>query len=388
MDVSRRSFVGGLAAGATSFGLTGPIAAAPPRRSRMLAPAGEGIVELESDGISLSPPEFAELLHELCQKAQVTSDAYLRGGEVERLERNCAELLGKERAVFMPSGTLANQLAIRALVRDRRRVVVPETSHIYNDTGDACQILSGLNLIPLAPGRATYTRADVEHVLERTAGGRVAAEVGAIVIESPVRRLIGPMFDFEEMKRISSLGRERGIGLHLDGARLFVASAYSGIAPAEYAALFDTVYVSLWKHFNSGIGAILAGPNALLDRMYHVRRMYGGNLWNAWPAALVAGHYMDGFIGRFASAMRVSEEFYAALGRHDEFTVERIPNGTSGARIKVRHPDLAAFQRRLASEGVRLSGEPWDGGFTVVVNETWNRTTAAALVERFRRALG
>ncbi len=388
MNVSRRGFVGGLAAGATGFGLTAPQMATPPSYSRGHGPAGAGIVELNSDGIPLSPSEFAGLLNELTQKATVTPDAYLLGGEVERLERHCAELLGKERAIFMPSGTLANQLAIRALAKDRHRVVVPEMSHIYNDTGDACQILAGMNLIPLAPGKATFTRAEVEQVLERTAGGRVAAEVGAIVVESPVRRLSGAMVDFEEMKRISTLGRERGIGLHLDGARLFIASAYTGIRPAEYAALFDTVYVSLWKYFNCGIGAILAGPKSLIDGMYHVRRMYGGNLWNAWPAALVAGHYMDGFVDRLTAAVRVSEEFYTALGRQSEFTVERIPNGTNIARIKVRHPDLAVFQRRLAGEGLGFSQAPRDGGFTVLVNETWNRTTAAALVERFRRALG
>ena len=91
-------------------------------------------------------------------------------------------------------------------------------------------------------------------MLERTASGRVAAQVGAISIESPVRRLHGETFDFGEMQRISGEARKRGIGLHLDGARLFIASAYSGRAPAEYAALFDTVYVSLWKSFNAASG--------------------------------------------------------------------------------------------------------------------------------------
>ena len=211
----------------------------------------------------------------------------------------------------MPSGTLANHLALRALAGTRRRVIVPEMSHIYNDTGDACQTLSALTLMPLAPGAATFTRADVEAVLARTAGGRVATDVGAIVIESPIRRLSGQMFDWDEARRISAFARERGIGMHLDGARLFIASAYTGISPAEYAAAFDTVYVSLWKYFNCGIGAILAGPKRVLDGMFHVRRMFGGNLAVGWPAALVARHYMDGFLDRLTSAVRVSEAFYA-----------------------------------------------------------------------------
>jgi threonine aldolase len=375
----------GLAAGVTGLGLAVP---APPAASGDTSSRRDDrTVNLAGDGIPLAPAEYALLLGDLCRRAEVASDAYLLGGEVERFEQYAAQVLGKERAVFMPSGTLANQLAIRALAKDRRRVVVPETSHVYNDTGDACQILSGLNLIPLAPGQATFARAEVEQVLERTAGGRVAAEVGAIVIESPVRRLSGQLFDFEEMKRISALGRERGIGLHLDGARLFIASAYTGIEPAEYAALFDTVYVSLWKYFNSGIGAVLAGPRRVLDSMYHVRRMFGGNLWNGWSAALVARHFMEGFGERLASAVRVSEAFYSALGREPGFAVERIPNGTNVARVVVRHSDLSSVRRRLGEQGVRL-GQPGNNGFTLVVNETWNRTTADHLVDRFRRALG
>ena len=119
MNVSRRGFVGGLAAGATGLGLSAPTITAPPHDSPRPTSAGAGIVELNSDGIPLSPSEFAGLLNELTQKATVTPDAYRLGGEVERLERHCAELLGKERAIFMPSGTLANQLAIRALVEGR-----------------------------------------------------------------------------------------------------------------------------------------------------------------------------------------------------------------------------------------------------------------------------
>ena len=90
-----------------------------------------------------------------------------------------AKLLGKERALFMPTGTLANHIALRALARGRSRVVVQDVSHVYNDTGDGCQTLSNLNLIPLAPGKATFTREDVERVLARTASGRVAADRSA-----------------------------------------------------------------------------------------------------------------------------------------------------------------------------------------------------------------
>lgn len=346
------------------------------------------IVHMGGDGIALSPRAYASLLDDLTRNVEVREDNYLLGGEIERFEQHWATLLGKEAAVFMPSGTLANQLALRALAGNRRRVIVPEMSHVYNDTGDACQTLSSLTLIPLAPGAASFTRADVESVLARTASGRVAADVGAILIESPIRRLSGQMFDWEEAKRIASFARERGIGTHLDGARLFIASAYTGISPAEYAAPFDTVYVSLWKYFNSGIGAILAGPKRVLDGMFHVRRMFGGNLAVGWPAALVARHFMDGYLDRLKSAIRVSEDFYTAIAKHPKVSVSRVQNGTNITRLALKGMNAATMRSRLLERHIEITGISPDGILTALVNETWNRTTGAQLAGAFEQALG
>ncbi len=380
--LTRRGFVG--AVGAT----TGLAALSPSQVDAATPPGSPAPVHLTGDGNGITPREYAALLDQLCRTADVAQDTYLLGGEVERFEQHWARLLGKEAAVFMPSGTLANQLALRALAGTRRRVIVPEMSHVYNDTGDACQTLSSLTLMPLAPGAATFTRSDVEAVLARTAGGRVAADVGAILIESPIRRLSGQLFDRDEATRISTLARARGIGMHLDGARLFIACAYTGITPAEYAAPFDTVYVSLWKYFNCGIGSILAGPRRVLDGMFHVRRMFGGNLAVGWPATLVARHYMDGFLERLTSAVGVSEAFYAQLSRHPTLLVERIPNGTNLARLTVKGVDPAEVSSRLARQGFRLPAPGPGGVFTLAVNETWNRTTTADLVRAFEAALG
>lgn len=383
MALTRRELV-------QTLGATTGLAWASPQGLTADAPdtsAADRTVRLSGDGIGLSPRAYAALLDELAGRLDVREDSYLLGGEIERFERHWATLLGKETAVFMPSGTLANHLALRALAGTRRRVIVPETSHVYNDTGDACQTLSGLTLMPVAPGAATFTRADVEAVLTRTAGGRVAADVGAILIESPIRRLSGQTFDWTEAQRIGAFARERGIGTHLDGARLFIASAYTGISPAEYAAPFDTVYVSLWKYFNCGIGAVLAGPKRVLDGMFHVRRMFGGNLAIGWPAALVAQHYMDGFADRLRSAVRVSEDFYAAIARHPKVRVERIPNGTNLARVTFKGVEVPAVARRLSERSVVMPGAGPGGVVTLGVNETWNRTTGAELARIVGEAL-
>jgi threonine aldolase len=340
---------------------------------------------MDVDGLGLTPAEFAAVLAPLA--AKIEPDEYSVGGEVEELEKTFAGLLGKERAVFLPSGTLANHLALRRLTRGRgARVVLQEVSHVYNDSGDCAERLSGLNLVPLAPGRATFTREELERALDTAASARVAAPVGAVSIESPVRRLHGETFDLAQMRAVSALARERGIGLHLDGARLFVASAYSGVAPADYASLFDTVYVSLWKSFSSGSGAILAGPKALLDDLFQERRMFGGALFSAWPFAAVARRHADGALDRLKAAVAASEAFLSAMSRDPAFSVSRIRNGTSRFQIAAVGVPPAAFRERLLARGVRLPAAAPDG-FWPTVNETWTRMTADQLARAFRDSL-
>lgn len=380
-EITRRGFVEavGVTVGLGATAADGAAAPAPTDLDRQ--------VHLSGDGVALTPRQFSSLLQQLSHAREVHDDSYLLGGEIEAFETHWASLLGKETAVYMPSGTLANHLALRALAGSKRRVIVPETSHIYNDTGDACQTLSALTLLPLGANAATFTRADVEAVLTRTAGGRVATEVGAIAIESPIRRLSGQLFDWSEAQRLTAFARERGIGTHLDGARLFIASAYTGITPAEYAAPFDTVYVSLWKYFNCGQGAILAGPKRVLDGMFHTRRMFGGNLAAGWPSAVVARHYMDGFVDRLRAAVRVSEDVYARLAGHPRLAIERIPQGTNVARLTIRGTDPGMVARRLAGDGIRLPAASAAGVVTLGVNETWSRRSAADLADAITRAV-
>lgn len=380
-EVTRRAFVGmaAVAGGAAGLGPSQP----------MKAPAGGGAaraVDFTVDGVPFTTTEWADLLARLSASGRIVGDEYSRGGAVESLEVEFAQLLGKEAAVFMPSGTLANQLAVRKLAGARRRVIVQEPSHLYNDTGDCAEQLSQLTLLALAPGKATFSWEDVERALDRTASGRVAAEVGVIAIESPVRRLHGETFDFGQMQRVSAEARKRGIGLHLDGARLFVAAAYSGRSPGEYCALFDTVYVSLWKCFSSGGGAVLAGPKAMLADMFQLRRMFGGALWNAWPYAAVARHQAEGYLERLTAAVRVSEALIALLSADARLGVERVPGGTSLFRLTPKTPDLAAFRQRLAARGIAVG--PADGaGFWLKVNETLQGASAQTLAGAFRACL-
>ncbi|MBV8336240.1 MAG: aminotransferase class I/II-fold pyridoxal phosphate-dependent enzyme [Alphaproteobacteria bacterium] len=348
-------------------------------------------VQFLSDGVALSAAEYADLLARLAEADGIAMDEFSRDGVVAQLEQRMAALLGKETAVFLPSGTLANNLALRLLAQRGRRVLVQRESHIFNDSGDCAQELSGLSLIPLAPGEATFTLDQVTAEIERAETGRVLTPVGVISIESPVRRVAGEVFDFSEMKRIAEFARERRIGLHLDGARVFLASAYTGIAPETYAALFDTVYVSLYKYFNAAGGAVLAGPRQLLANLYHQRRMFGGSLRQAWPYAAVALHYLDGFTERFERAAAVSSALFAALGERGRCEIVRSAAATNVTRLRVRGSSATMLPKRLLAGGVAirtaLRSSAAGAEFELVTNETILRRPIAETIEIFAEAL-
>lgn len=385
--LDRRRFIqfGGMGTAGIGIGLPAAVAAQASAASRSNIP-DERVVRLSGDGLGLGPAEYARLLARLAEEKGIAADSYSLGGVVEQLEAECARVLGKEQAIFMPTGTLANHMAVRALAGEPSRVVVQDESHFYQDEGDCAQTLSGLTLVPLAAGRATFTADDVQHVIDQTKGARVVRRVSVIAIETPVRRKQGERFDAAEMARVVALAKREGIRLHLDGARLFLQAAYTGEGVADTARPFDTVYVSLYKYFNAASGAILAGPRDVLKDLYHVRRMFGGGLSNVWPFAAVALHYLNGFGERYARAVSISEDLIRTLAKRDGVAVERIPSGTNLFRVRISAGDPSTLRQRLAAKGVLIS-EAQRGTFLVGVNETLNRTTAAELSDTFARAI-
>ena len=364
--------------------------------AQTIGPASAGnrdrIVQFHSEGLGLRPKEYGRLLLSIAEKPGIEFDYYSRGGVVAELEERMAKLLGKETAVFMPTGTLANHLAVRMLAGNRRRVLLQHESHLYNDSGDCAQQLSGLTLVPLAPTGLMFSLDDVVSEIERVKGGRVPGEIGAISIESPVRRGGHLVVDLSDMQKICDYARNQAIGLHLDGARLLPACAFTGIVPATYAALFDTVMVSLWKYLNAPSGAILAGPRRLLDNLYHVRRMFGGGMHNAWPDAAVALHYLGGFVDRYERAVAVATELFRMLAAHPRCRLNHPPGATVSADLKVLGANAGSLPGRLRNHAIEIPGArvttAEGADFALVINESLLRRPAVEIIGAFAQALG
>jgi threonine aldolase len=178
---------------------TSPPAAPPP-----FPPVDERSVWLVGDSAPSSAIQTAQRLLDLAQRGGKPRDSYLSGGAVGELETRFAKLLGKEDCAFLPTGTLANHLAVRVLAGDASRVIVQHESHLYRDESDATQLLSGLNLVPLAAGAAAPTLAQVKAAVDEAENGPYPLRVGAIALESPVRRVKGEMVDLTLAREISA----------------------------------------------------------------------------------------------------------------------------------------------------------------------------------------
>jgi threonine aldolase len=314
---------------------------------------GSKRIQFTRDGLDLSPEEYSELLTGISAGPDIV-DNYSNYGVVEKMENKFAEMLGMESGIFMPTGTLANNIALMKHAGNNRRVLLQSVSHIYNDTGDGAQTLCNLNLIPLAPGKTSFTLDDVRAAVDRTRGGRVKTGIGVISIESPVRRKNNEMFDYREMELISEYARSNGIKMHLDGARLFNAVAHSGISAPDFANLFDTVYISLYKDFNAASGAVLCGTKKFTEGLYHTRRMFGGGMPQAWPFAAVALHYADSFLTDYKDVLERFSAFSKILNREKEFQVSLIENGTNVFRMLVDSTDPEYFRSKLAMNNVDI----------------------------------
>ena len=350
----------------------------------------ENSVVFRGDGEPKTPRGLLRQLSEFDAAVGLEPDNYSLGGTVEALERRFAEMLGQEAAIFMPTGTLANHLAIRRHCGVKPRAVIQEQSHIYNDTGDSVTRLSGINLVPLAKDRPHFTLDELSEAVTMSVSGRVLNEIGAVVIESPVRRQDGQVVPYDVMREITGFCRERGIPTHLDGARLYMMSAATGVSPSEYAALFDTTYVSLYKYFGAPFGAALAGSSAFVEGLYHERRLFGGGLPAVYMAAAPALSGMEGFEERFGAAMKQAGALFDMLNTLPAISVKSFEHGSNIFPVEfASEVDVERLVSALSERNVFVyPQEANPRRLLLTVNTTILRQTNDAIFSAFSEALG
>ena len=357
--------------------------AAPAARSR--PKMTDTSVVLAGDGVPRSAADWVAHLQQLVERTPDVRDSYLHEGAVHALEQKFAALLGKQEAVFLPTGTLANNLAVRVLCDENRHALVQHESHLYLDESNAASTLNGLHLVPLAKGRASPTLEEIKGAIDEAENGPYPLSVGAISLESPVRRADGAMVPYETAAAIAKLARSKKIGMHLDGARILLATGLPGFDLKAYSALFDTVYVSLYKYLGAPFGAILAGEKAAIEKVRDLRHIFGSTIYQGWVAALPALDTLDGFQTRFAAARGVADQVFTGLTAAGGFTVQRVENGTNLFVLEISPEREKGLLDRLTQADIHLR-DPEKGRVQVDLNETWSRRDAGTIVRAFTGA--
>ncbi len=255
------------------------------------------MIDLRSD--TVTRPTAA--MRDAMARAEVGDDVYGDDPTVTALEARTAEILGKEAAVYMPTGTMTNQVALRAHTESGDEILADIGAHIYNNEGGAPAGLSGLLVRPLLGENGVFSAEQLEQamrVLHPFNPSTVPAPTKLICLENTHNGGGGIVWPLDVMSAVADVARQHAIPLHLDGARLWHASAASGHPESDYAALVDTVSVCFSKGLGAPVGSALAGTKDFITRARRFKQMFGGGFRQAGVIAAAALHALENHRGR------------------------------------------------------------------------------------------
>jgi threonine aldolase len=306
------------------------------------------VIDLRSD---TATKPTAEMLAAMT-RAEVGDEQAREDPTVNELQRRAAELLGHEAALFLPTATMSNQIALRVLTRPGRQLIAEERTHILIFEAGGPAVHSGLMARPLPGVAGRITPQQIRTVVETADEFQPA---GIVVLEQTHRSAGGRVWPLDELSEVIATARELGLAVHLDGARLMNASVASGIPAAQYGRLADMVQICFSKGLGCPLGAILAGSEERIAEAWRLKFLFGGALRQAGIVAAAMLYALDHNVERLAEdhvrAKRLAEGLAAAGLPVDVDAVETNFVGIDVASIGV---DPADARARLAEEGVRV----------------------------------
>jgi len=229
-------------------------------------------IDLRSDTVTQPTPAMRKAMAE----AEVGDDVFGEDPTVNALQRKVANILGKEAAIFVPTGTMANQLSIRSQTQPGDEVIVEASSHPYNFEGGGGSALSGVQFHCLVGLRGILDASQIEEAIRPDDHHFPITRL--VCLENTHNRGGGSIYPIAKMVEIYRLAKSRGLLVHLDGARLWNASVAAGVQPNEYAQWADSVSVCLSKGLGAPVGSLVAGSRPFIDRVHRFRKMFGGGM--------------------------------------------------------------------------------------------------------------
>ncbi len=298
-------------------------------------------IDLRSDTVTRP----TEAMRAAMAAAPVGDDVYGDDPSVNRLEERTAEALGKEAAVFTPTGTMSNQIALRAQTEPGDLVLAESRAHLYLVESGGPAALSGLTVLGLEGERGAFAPEQVRTaVLEPHPMVPMACHPPArlVAAENTHNASSGTVWPFERLKAVGETAAELGLAAHLDGARLWHATAATGIPEAEWAASFQTVSVCFSKGLGAPMGSCLAGPAPVIRRARRFRQLFGGGFRQAGILAAGALHALENHRDRLVEDHARARRLAAGLAAIPGIDVD--PHAVETNIVRFRTPGMNAFR--------------------------------------------
>jgi len=269
-------------------------------------------IDLRSDTFTKPSPEMREKM----KNAEVGDDVFGEDPTVNRLQEEVASLLGKEAGLFVTSGVMGNQVAVNAHTQPGDEVILEQSAHIFYYEAGAPAMLSGVQLMPIPGEKGILTDESIEKVLRPENVHFPPTRL--ICLENTHNRAGGKIYPLNEIKKISTLAKNHKLKMHLDGARLWNASAATGISLKEYGRYFDSISVCFSKGLGAPVGSMVVGSKEYINKAHRYRKIYGGGMRQAGIIAAGALYAVNNNIKRLSqdhdNAKKLAEGFNAIDG--------------------------------------------------------------------------
>jgi threonine aldolase len=289
------------------------------------------LIDLRSDTVTQPTPGMLEAM----MKAPVGDDVFGEDPTINKLEAMAADLFGMEAALYCPSGTMSNQIAIKVHTQPGDEVVCDQTAHVYQYEGGGMAFNSGVQSKLLSGERGRITAQQIQQAINPDDVHK--AHTSLVCLENTSNRGGGSCYDMESIKQIRKTCDDHQLALHLDGARLFNAIVARNESPQQYGALFNSISVCLNKGLGCPIGSILLGNKTFIKKARRVRKVFGGGMRQAGFMAASGIYALENHINRLANDHDHAQQIAKAL-QQQEFVAGILPVDTNIIIFEIKAP--------------------------------------------------
>lgn len=306
------------------------------------------MIDLRSDTVTRPTGAMWDAMY----KAPVGDDVFREDPGLNDLEKKTADLFGMEDGVFVPSGTMGNQLGIKVHTNPADEVILDELSHIFHNEGAAPGLISGVQLRPLRGTRGILVARDIERAIRDKNDWDPRTRV--VALENTSNMGGGTCYPLPVIEEIYHLTRQRGLALHIDGARIWNACIATGTKPSDYGKLCDTISVCFSKGLGAPVGSMLLGNRELMKKARRFRKILGGGMRQAGMLAAAAAYAMDSHFSGLADDHKRAGLFAEAVEKNPAFDIHPEEVTTNIVLFRVREGTVSETLEWFSSRQIAM----------------------------------